>query len=429
MTFHQWHDGNFISMNGQVTGRVLSKDSSSHTLRCLHQWACIMGGDRPMDSNLCSSPECTNTAKLRCPTCIELKLRDSYFCSQKCFKSSWAFHKLIHLACTGSPEQYNPWPYYHFTGLLRPAPMGQKREVPDTIMKPDYAFRPDGVSESEQIARNINEIKVLDDDEIESMRTVCKLAREVLDEAARACEPGITTDHIDAVVHEACIERDCYPSPLGYHQFPKSVCTSVNEVVCHGIPDMRKLENGDICNVDVTVYHRGFHGDLNETFLVGDKVKEETRKLVKVTYECLQHAIDLVRPGVRFREIGNVIQKHANAHGFSVVKTYCGHGIHRLFHTVPNVPHYASSFWLSFLENKAMGIMKAGNTFTIEPMINAGGHNNERWPDNWTAVTSDGKPSAQFEQTLLVTESGCDVLTARNTGRPWFMDQLEKSYS
>ncbi|VDP14995.1 unnamed protein product [Onchocerca flexuosa] len=345
----------------------------------------------------------------------------------ECFKNSWPFHKLIHLACTGSPEQYNPWPYYHFSGLLRPAPMGQKREVPDTIMKPDYALRADGISESEQVARSINEIKVLDDDEIESMRTVCKLAREVLDEAARVCEPGITTDHIDAVVHEACIERDCYPSPLGYHQFPKSVCTSVNEVVCHGIPDMRKLENGDICNVDVTIYHRGFHGDLNETFLIGDMVKEETRKLVKVTYECLQHAIDIVRPGVRFREIGSVIQKHANSHGFSVVKTYCGHGIHRLFHTVPNVPHYA--------KNKATGVMKAGNTFTIEPMINAGGHNNERWPDNWTAVTvryifaSDGKPSAQFEQTLLVTESGCDVLTARNTGRPWFMDQLEKNYS
>ncbi|OZC10608.1 methionine aminopeptidase, type I [Onchocerca flexuosa] len=408
-------------MKEQIIGRAFSEDSSSHTLRRVHQWACTMGGDQQVDGNLCSSPECANAAKLRCPTCIELKLRDSYFCSKECFKNSWPFHKLIHLACTGSPEQYNPWPYYHFSGLLRPAPMGQKREVPDTIMKPDYALRADGISESEQVARSINEIKVLDDDEIESMRTVCKLAREVLDEAARVCEPGITTDHIDAVVHEACIERDCYPSPLGYHQFPKSVCTSVNEVVCHGIPDMRKLENGDICNVDVTIYHRGFHGDLNETFLIGDMVKEETRKLVKVTYECLQHAIDIVRPGVRFREIGSVIQKHANSHGFSVVKTYCGHGIHRLFHTVPNVPHYA--------KNKATGVMKAGNTFTIEPMINAGGHNNERWPDNWTAVTSDGKPSAQFEQTLLVTESGCDVLTARNTGRPWFMDQLEKNYS
>ncbi|VDM50504.1 unnamed protein product [Toxocara canis] len=264
-------------------------------------------------------------------------------------------------------------------------------------------------------------LKVLDDEEIEGMRTACRLAREVLDEAARICAPGVTTDAIDQIVHEACIQRDCYPSPLGYYRFPKSVCTSVNEVICHGIPDMRPLENGDICNVDVTVYHRGFHGDLNETFLVGDKVDEQSRKLVSVTYECLQEAINIVRPGVKFREIGNVVQKHAKAHGFNVVKTYCGHGINRLFHTAPNVPHYA--------KNKAIGVMKAGNTFTIEPMINAGSFNDERWPDGWTAVTVDGKRSAQFEHTLLVTETGCDILTARGSGRPWFMDQLERSYA
>ncbi|VDK73079.1 unnamed protein product [Onchocerca ochengi] len=375
-----------------------------------------MGGDRPVDGNLCSSPECANAAKLRCPTCIELKLRDSYFCSKECFKNSWPFHKLIHLACTGSPEHYNPWPYYHFSGLLRPAPMGQKREVPDTIMKPDYALRADGISESEQVARNINEIKLLDDDEIESMRTVCKLAREVLDEAARVCEPGVTTDHIDAVVHEACIERDCYPSPLGYHQFPKSVCTSVNEVVCHGIPDMRKLENGDICNVDVTIYHRGFHGDLNETFLIGDKVKEETRKLVKVTYECLQHAIDI-------GDYSYLIESVRVCASVKSAMLFRNMQIRMASRSLRRIVA------MEFTENKATGVMKAGNTFTIEPMINAGGHNNERWPDNWTAVTSDGKPSAQFEQTLLVTESGCDVLTARSTGRPWFMDQLEKNYS
>uniref|UniRef100_A0A914DZX0 Methionine aminopeptidase n=1 Tax=Acrobeloides nanus TaxID=290746 RepID=A0A914DZX0_9BILA len=252
------------------------------------------------------------------------------------------------------------------------------------------------------------------------MRVAGRLGREVLDEAARAIAPGVTTDEIDRVVHEACIERECYPSPLGYYKFPKSVCTSVNEVICHGIPDMRPLENGDLCDVDVTVYHRGFHGDLNETFFVGDKVSEDKRKLVQVTYECLQQAIELVRPGVKFRDIGNVIQKHANANGYSVVKRYCGHGIHRLFHTAPNVPHYA--------KNKAVGVMKAGNTFTIEPMINMGLAGDDHWPDDWTAVTIDGKPSAQFEQTLLVTETGCDILTERSTKRPWFMDQLEKYY-
>ncbi|VDN35301.1 unnamed protein product [Gongylonema pulchrum] len=259
---------------------------------------------------------------------------------QECFKKNWTLHKLTHLVGDASPQKFEPWPSYKYTGTLRPAPLGPRRVVPEHIVKPDYADSEDGISESERMENRNNQVKVLNDEEIEEMKVVCKLAREVLDEAARVCAPGVTTDHIDAVVHEACIERDCYPSPLGcvslpsimrlgYHQFPKSVCVSVNEVVCHGIPDMRKLENGDICNVDVTVYHRGFHGDLNETFLVGDQVKEGTRKLVQVAYECLQQAIQIVQPGVKFREIGSVIQKYANTKGFSVVKTYCGHGIHR----------------------------------------------------------------------------------------------------
>lgn len=182
---------------------------------------------------------------------------------------------------------------------------------------------------------------MLDDEEIEGMRVACKLGREVLDEAARVCDVGVTTDEIDRIVHEACIERNCYPSPLNYYEFPASCCTSVNEVICHGIPDTRPLEDGDLCNVDITVYHNGFHGDLNETFFVGN-VLEKHKKLVQVTYECLSKAIDIVKPGEKYREIGNVIQKHAQAHGFSVVRSYCGHGIHRLFHTAPNVPHYAS---------------------------------------------------------------------------------------
>lgn len=201
------------------------------------------------------------------------------------------------------------------------------------------------------------QIKVLDDDEIEAMRVVGKLARECLDEGAKVCAPGVTTDEIDRAVHEAAIERECYPSPLNYYNFPKSCCTSVNEVICHGIPDLRPLENGDICNLDVTVYHHDFHGDLNETFFVGDAVKDEHKKLVQVTYEALSKAIDIVKPGERYREIGNVISKHVQAHGYSVVKSYCGHGIHRLFHTTPSVPHYA--------RNTAVGVMKAGHTFTI----------------------------------------------------------------
>ncbi|PIO57877.1 putative methionine aminopeptidase, type I, partial [Teladorsagia circumcincta] len=247
-----------------------------------------------------------------------------------CFKANWATHKNQH---SDPDAPYNPWPNYKasflkFTGSLRPARVTPRRPVPQSIQRPDYALHPQGVSFEERQAKKNRDVKVLNDEEKEGLRLACRLGREVLNEAAKACAPGVTTDEIDRVVHEACIERDCYPSPLGYYNFPKSCCTSVNEVICHGIPDLRVLENGDLCNVDVTVYHRGFHGDLNETFLVGDAVDEESRNLVRVTYECLQQAISIVRPGVKFREIGNVIQKHANANGFSVVKAYCGHGIH-----------------------------------------------------------------------------------------------------
>ncbi|KAI4475277.1 hypothetical protein M0802_003164 [Mischocyttarus mexicanus] len=369
----------------------------------------------------CETPGCETEASLQCPTCLKIGIQGSYFCTQKCFKQSWNMHKVIHQLAKGentnkTAKEFNPWPNFHYTGKLRPFMNASRREVPEYIGRPDYARHPTGIPISEQAVRGSAQIKVLNDEEIEGMRIACKLGREVLDEAAKVCDVGVTTAEIDRVVHEACIERDCYPSPLNYYQFPASCCTSVNEVICHGIPDTRPLEDGDICNVDVTVYHKGFHGDLNETFLVGN-VKPEVKKLVEVTYECLSKAIDIVRPGEKYRDIGNVIQKHAQANGFSVVRSYCGHGIHRLFHTAPNVPHYA--------KNKAVGIMKPGHTFTIEPMISQGTWKDEMWPDGWTVVTADGRWSAQFEQTLLVTEKGCDILTKRltNDGKPWFMDQ------
>eukprot|EP01097_Dermamoeba_algensis_P002883 TRINITY_DN2147_c0_g1_i1.p1 TRINITY_DN2147_c0_g1~~TRINITY_DN2147_c0_g1_i1.p1 ORF type:complete len:236 (-),score=52.52 TRINITY_DN2147_c0_g1_i1:53-760(-) len=235
------------------------------------------------------------------------------------------------------------------------------------------------------------------------MRVSCKLAREVLDVAAKALRVGITTDEIDQIVHQATIERNAYPSPLNYKGYPKSVCTSVNEVVCHGIPDQTVLQDGDIINIDVSVYFNGYHGDVNETYLIGN-VDETGRRLVQTTRECLEKAIHMVKPGALYRDIGNVISKHAHANGFSVIRSYCGHGIGQLFHSPPNIPHYA--------KNKAVGVMKPGHIFTIEPMINEGNYRDELWPDDWTAVTCDGKRSAQFEHTLLVTETGCDVLTA-----------------
>lgn len=180
-------------------------------------------------------------------------------------------------------------------------------------------------------------------------------------------------------------------------------------VVCHGIPDKRELQDGDTVNVDVTVILDGFHGDLNETYCVG-KVSDEKKRLIKNTYECLDKAIRTVKPGLKFRDIGVPISKHARKNGHSVVRTFCGHGIGELFHCAPNVPHYA--------KNKAKGTARPGMCFTIEPMINAGGWRDVQWPDGWTAVTADGLPSAQFEHTLVVTETGCDVLTKRLDSSP-----------
>eukprot|EP01121_Diplochlamys_sp_Union-15-3_P003641 TRINITY_DN13583_c0_g1_i1.p1 TRINITY_DN13583_c0_g1~~TRINITY_DN13583_c0_g1_i1.p1 ORF type:complete len:229 (+),score=33.21 TRINITY_DN13583_c0_g1_i1:496-1182(+) len=220
-------------------------------------------------------------------------------------------------------------------------------------------------------------------------------------------KPGVTTDEIDRVVHESIIERGAYPSPLNYKGFPKSCCTSLNEVICHGIPDSRELQDGDICNVDISVFYDGCHGDLNETWLIGN-VDEKYKKLVQATYECLELAIQIVKPGELFRNVGNVISKHARQNGFSVVRNYCGHGIGRLFHSAPSVPHYG--------KNKAFGFMKPGHVFTIEPMINEGVWKDTLWPDGWTSTTVDGKRSAQFEHTLLVTPDGCEVLTKRIRG-------------
>jgi methionyl aminopeptidase len=222
---------------------------------------------------------------------------------------------------------------------------------------------------------------------------------------------GITTEEIDIAVHQACVERNCYPSPLNYYGFPKSCCTSVNEVICHGIPDCRPLEDGDIVNIDITVYHEGYHGDLNETHVVGS-VDDASKKLIRSAHDSMWAAIRMVKPGVMFREFGATIEKVARSRGHSVVRSYCGHGIGKLFHTAPNVPHYR--------KNKAVGVVREGMTFTIEPMLCANGWKDVTWPDKWTAVTEDGGRSAQFEHTVLVTTTGCEVLTGRVGDSPRF---------
>lgn len=352
--------------------------------------------------------DCGQEAKMQCPTCIKLSLSEgSFFCSQDCFKKNWPTHKLVHKAVEDTlPKTF---PGFEFTGPQRPYAQSPIRKVPEHIKRPDYADHPEGYPAGEYASKVALSIKALRPAEIEGMRLACKYAREVLDEAARAVAVGVTCDEIDRVVHEACIARNCYPSPLNYRNFPKSCCTSVNEVICHGIPDMYRLKDGDIVNLDISVYHNGYHGDVNETFLVGT-VDEAGVKLVRATAECLQLAIEACKPGFRYRDVGTIISKHAHAAGLSVVRTYCGHGINDLFHTTPSIPHYA--------KNKAVGVMQPGHTFTIEPMINEGVWQDVHWPDGWTATTKDGKRSAQFEHTLLITDTGCEVLTARLPGSP-----------
>ncbi|KAI9888018.1 MAG: Methionine aminopeptidase 1 [Watsoniomyces obsoletus] len=358
---------------------------------------------------MCTGTACENEASsLQCPTCLKIG-KESYFCSQDCFKRSWPEHKALHK--TTPNGHYNPFPTYPFTGSLRPVyPLSPRREVPASIPRPDYAE--DGVPRSERKLLGRNKISILNEKEQAAMRKVSVLAREVLDIAARELRPGISTDYIDEVVHKACVERNSYPSPLNYCRFPKSVCTSTNEIICHGIPDGRILLDGDIVNIDVTLYHEGFHGDLNETYYVGDKARADpdSVRVVETARECLDRAIQIVKPGMLIRDIGNVIEPHAKSKGCSVVKTFVGHGINRLFHCAPNIPHYA--------KNKAVGEAKAGMCFTIEPMINLGTHKDKSWPDDWTIVTGDGKRSAQFEHTLLVTPTGVEVLTARRDDSP-----------
>jgi len=383
----------------------------------------------------CASPGCKNavTTNLACPNCKKLGL-DNYFCSQDCFKKNYAAHKKVHaiakqvIAAKGTtarrdgvtcpldaPKELKlslpDWATnYSFSGSLRPTLLSPKRVMPRNIRRPDYADHIAGVSESEQRdKRNHNNIRVYTSKELDcenGLRHACAMGREVLDAAGKALRVGVTTDEIDRVVHEACIERDCYPSPLNYYNFPKSVCTSVNEVICHGIPDYREVQDGDIVNIDVTTFNRGgYHGDLNETFMVGN-VDDDGKRLVETSFKCLASALDIVKPGTLYRDLGTAIHKTASRNKCSIVRTYCGHGIGSLFHTIPNVPHYH--------KNKAKGTMKAGHVFTIEPMINLGNPGDYTWGDNWTAATTDGKRSSQFEHTILVTDTGYELLTGRH---------------
>jgi methionyl aminopeptidase len=277
---------------------------------------------------------------------------------------------------------------------VRPGLQSPRRHVPLEIPRPDYAATGRPGRGSGRLVKT--------PEEIDRLRRACKAAAEVLEETSRAIAPGVTTDALDAVCHDACIRRHGYPSPLNYNGYPKSLCTSVNEVICHGIPDSRALEDGDIVNLDVTIFLDGVHGDTNATFAVG-QIDPQSARLITVTRECLDRAIAVVRPDVALNEIGRAIQTHAEANGFGVVRAFVGHGIGDTFHMAPQVPHY--------YDPRLTTRVEAGWVFTIEPMITMGSWRHRMWDDDWTAVTSDLSRTAQFEHTLLVTEDGVEVLT------------------
>jgi methionyl aminopeptidase len=274
------------------------------------------------------------------------------------------------------------------------ATISPRRPVPAHIARPEYVDKP--------APERFTGSEVKDAETIEKMRAACRLAARARELVGSHVTPGITTDELDRIGHEFLCDHGAYPSTLGYRGFPKSLCSSVNEVICHGIPDSRRVEDGDIVNIDITAFLDGVHGDTNATFLAGD-VAEESRLLVERTREALDRGIKAVRPGRRINVIGRVIESYARRFGYGVVREFTGHGIGTSFHSGLIVPHYDAPEYDDVIE--------VGMTFTIEPMLNLGTHEWEMWDDDWTVVTRDGKRSAQFEHTLLVTPTGAEVLT------------------
>ena len=277
---------------------------------------------------------------------------------------------------------------------IQPATISPPREVPASIPRPRYVGRaaPDPYTGND----------VQSSETIERMRIASRLAAQAMHAAAAIIGPGVTTDDLDQVVHEFLIEHGAYPSTLGYRGFPKSCCTSVNEVICHGIPDARPLADGDIVKIDVTAFIGGVHGDNCATFFCGE-VDDASRLLTERTQEALTRAIKAVKPGREVNVIGRVIESYVKRFEYGVVREYTGHGVHTAFHSGLVIPHYDEPSYDT--------VIKPGMTFTIEPMITLGTGDWYTWDDGWTVLTADGSRCAQFEHTLVVTENGAEVLT------------------
>ncbi|HEY2766504.1 MAG TPA: type I methionyl aminopeptidase [Pseudonocardiaceae bacterium] len=277
---------------------------------------------------------------------------------------------------------------------LRPGAQTPTRSVPTEIPRPEYVGKPGPTPNDDPWAQP--------PEVIEAMRVAGRIAAQSLAEGGRAVAPGVTTDEVDRVVHEFLLDHHAYPSTLGYRGFPKSCCVSLNEVICHGIPDSTVIEDGDIVNIDVTAYLGGVHGDTNATFLAGG-VAEEDRLLVERTHEAMMRGIRAVRPGRQLNVVGRVIESYAKRFGYGVVRDFTGHGIGRAFHSGLVVLHYD--------EPAVNTVLEQGMTFTIEPMITLGSIDYDIWSDGWTVTTKDKQRTAQFEHTLVVTATGADILT------------------
>ncbi len=277
---------------------------------------------------------------------------------------------------------------------IAPGRISARRPVPAHIPRPEYVDKP--------APAPFTGSEVKDPEIIERMRIAGKVAAEARDLVGSHVVPGVTTDELDRIGHEFLCDHDAYPSTLGYKGFPKSLCSSVNEVVCHGIPDSRVVEDGDIVNIDITAFLGGVHGDTNATFLTPG-VAPEVRDLVDRTREALRRAINAVRPGRQINVIGRVIESYAKRFGYGVVREFTGHGVGQAFHSGLVIPHFDDPHYSDTI--------LPGMTFTIEPMLNLGTHEWDMWEDGWTVVTRDQRPSAQFEHTLVVTDDGAEVLT------------------
>lgn len=283
---------------------------------------------------------------------------------------------------------------HHSRAPVRPGSVSAARHVPPHIERPDY------VNGSRPSAPGLQIFS--DPDDLRRLRHASRIAALVLAETAASVAPGVTTDDLDRIAHDCYVHHGAYPSTLGYGSYSKSICTSVNEVICHGIPDDRPLVLGDIVNIDVTAYIDGFHGDTSATIFVGN-VDESTAALVRTTQEALHVGIGAVRAGRPVRDIGSAIQRFAQSHGYGVVADYGGHGIGRIFHAPPHIHHVS--------DRSSTTEMVPGMVFTVEPMLTAGRTQHRLWDDEWTVVAADGLPSAQFEHTILVTADQPEILT------------------